>query len=104
MRALGFDWKVNQASLVTAFVANLNAGQFFSLSQIQALHMDAPLLSRNAATGAFKLTLGLRKSTDLIQYAPFPFTAPGTTINGQGKLEFEFTVPDNAAFFRLEAP
>ena len=29
-------------------------------------------------------------------------TAPQTTINGQGKLEFQFTVPDNAAFFRLE--
>jgi len=26
-----------------------------------------------------------------------------TTINGQGKLEFQFTSPDNAAFFRLEA-
>ena len=26
-----------------------------------------------------------------------------TVINGAGKLEFEFTVPDNAAFFRLES-
>jgi hypothetical protein len=26
-----------------------------------------------------------------------------TTINGEGKLEFQFTVPDNAAFFRLQA-
>jgi hypothetical protein len=30
-------------------------------------------------------------------------TVPQTTINGAGKLEFQFTVPDNAAFFRVEA-
>jgi hypothetical protein len=30
-------------------------------------------------------------------------TAPQTTINADGKLEFRFTAPDNAAFFRLEA-
>jgi hypothetical protein len=31
--------------------------------------------------------------------------APGTgaMINGSGKLEFQFSAPDNAAFFRLEA-
>jgi hypothetical protein len=30
---------------------------------------------------------------------------PGTStvINGQGKLEFQFTLPDNAAFFRLKS-
>ena len=35
----------------------------------------------------------------------FPMNAPGTSavINAQGKLEFQFTVPDNAAFFRLQA-
>lgn len=30
-------------------------------------------------------------------------SAPQTTINAQGQLEFLFTVPDNAAFFRLQA-
>jgi len=25
------------------------------------------------------------------------------TINPQGKMEFEFTAPDNAAFFRVES-
>ena len=30
-------------------------------------------------------------------------TAPQTIINGAGKLEFQFTVPDNAAFFQLKA-
>jgi hypothetical protein len=35
-------------------------------------------------------------------FNPFPFTEPGTTINGQGRIEFEFSAPDNAAFFRLQ--
>ena len=34
-------------------------------------------------------------------FTPFPFLAPQTMVNSQGKTEFLFTVPDNAAFFRL---
>jgi len=30
-------------------------------------------------------------------------TAPQTTINGQGALEFQFSSTNNAAFFRLES-
>jgi len=30
-------------------------------------------------------------------------TAQKTTINGEGRLEFQFSSPDNAAFFRLES-
>jgi hypothetical protein len=30
-------------------------------------------------------------------------TTPQISINAQGKLEFLFNVPDNAAFFRLQA-
>jgi len=47
----------------------------------------------------------VEKSTTLApsSFTPFPMTAPQTTINGTGKLEFIFTVPDNAAFFKVEA-
>jgi hypothetical protein len=62
-----------------------------------------PLIQRNPTTGQFKLTLDLEKSTNLSTFTPFPFTAPQTTVNGQGKIEFLFTSPDNAAFFRLRA-
>ena len=60
---------------------------------------------RDPATGNFKLILGLKKSASLsIQnWLSFPFVAPTTTINEHGEIEFEFTVPDNAGFFRLEA-
>jgi DNA-binding transcriptional ArsR family regulator len=50
-----------------------------------------------------KHTLVLQKATDLVHFNPFSFTAPGTSINGAGKPEFEFTPLDNAAFFRVES-
>ena len=53
-----------------------------------------------------RLDNGVKETTNLLlSFADFPMNAPGTDtfINAQGKLEFEFTVPDNTAFFRLEA-
>jgi len=111
LAALGFNWQVNQAALVTTLFSNLagaqpnlNAAGFFTTTQVQALHIDVPLISRAAGSGLFKLTLGLQKSTGLTSFTPFPFTAGGVTVNGQGKVEFEFASPDDAAFFRLETP
>ncbi|MFZ4768177.1 MAG: choice-of-anchor D domain-containing protein, partial [Roseimicrobium sp.] len=104
MAALGFDWQVNQSALVNTLTSNLNGAGYFTPAQVQALHVGTPLLQRDAL-GQFKLTLGVQKSTTLEpgSFTPFPMTAPQTTINGAGKLEFLFTVPENAAFFRLEA-
>jgi hypothetical protein len=105
MAALGFDWQVHQASLVTTLNTSANGAGFYTLSQVQALNVGTPLLQRNPTTGQFTLTIGLEKSIDLSTFSPFPMTGPGTSavINGEGKLEFLFTVPDNAAFFQLKA-
>ncbi|MEQ1853110.1 MAG: hypothetical protein ABMA01_16145, partial [Chthoniobacteraceae bacterium] len=105
MAALGFNWQVSQSALVNTLLNNANGAGLFTPAQVQALHIGVPLIQRNATTGVFTLTLGLQKSTTLLpgSFSPFPFTDPGTTINGQGKIEFQFTVPDSAAFFRLEA-
>jgi FG-GAP repeat len=100
--ALGFDWQVSQPALVNTLNTGANAANLYTPTQVQALYVGTPLIQRNPATGVFTLTIGIEKSADLINYAPFPFTSPGTTINAQGKLEFMFDVPDNAAFFRLE--
>ena len=83
---------------------NPNAYGLYTSNQIQALNVDAPLLTKNP-DGTFLLTIGVEKSTTLAppSFSPFPMTAPQTTINGDGKLEFLFTSPDNAAFFRLQA-
>ena len=102
MAALGFDWQVNQAALVAALLSNASGAGLFTTSQVQAMHMDAELAARDPATGEFLITIGLEKSTDLMNYVPFPMSLPQTTINPQGRLELRFTVPDNAAFFRLE--
>jgi hypothetical protein len=131
MATLGYDWQVSQPALVntlmssatgaglynqTLYNANRTAGQndvlnapnnysLYTLTQVQALNVGTPLLQKNPTTGAFTLTIGVTKSTDLTTFNPFSMTGPGTStvINGQGKLEFQFTAPDNAAFFKVQA-
>lgn len=104
LAALGFNWQVAQPALVATYYANANGAGLYTPAQVQALNIGTPLIQRTAL-GQFKLTLGVEKSTTLQpgSFQPFPMTVPQTTINGAGKLEFLFTVPDNAAFFRLEA-
>jgi len=110
--ALGFDWQVSQPTLVSSLFSNLgnaqsnlNSAGYVSGSQVQSLNIGVPLLQRHPVTGVFTLTIGLQKSTTLQQgsFSLFPMTAPQTSVNGAGKLEFQFTAPDNAAFFRLLA-
>ena len=106
MAPQGFNWQVSQPALVSNLFSSASGAGLFTPSQVQALNVDVPLIQKNAATGQFKLTISLGKSTNLSapnSFVPFPFTGAATVINGQGKIEFEFTVPDNAAFFRLEA-
>ena len=105
LSALGFDWQVSQASLVSSLLANANGAGLYTTNQVQALNVGIPLLIRDPQTGQFTLTIAVQKSTNLVDgsFAPFPMSAPQTTINAQGELEFRFTVPDNAAFFRLES-
>ena len=103
MAALGFDWQVAQPELANTYYASANGAGLFTTSQVQALHVGAPLLERDPVSGTFKLTIGVAKSADLTHFAPFPMTVPQTTLNASGKLEFEFESPDDAAFFRVEA-
>ena len=102
-RALAFDWQVSQPTLVTAFFADANRAGLYTASQVQALHIGTPLIARNPATGQVKLTIGVKKATDLTSFLPLPLTSGSTVVNGIGELEFTFTPPDNAAFFRLES-
>ncbi len=107
MAALGFDWQVSQPALVSNYYANANAAGLFTPAQVQALNVGTPLLQKNATTGVFTLTIGVQKSTTLLpgSFIPLPMNSPGftTVINAVGQMEFRFTVPDNAAFFRLQS-
>jgi uncharacterized repeat protein (TIGR01451 family) len=75
----------------------------YNLSQVQALNVGTPLLAKDSATGKFKLTIGVEKSTNLVNFSPMAIPVGAATINAQGKMEFQFTSPDNAAFFRIES-
>ena len=101
--SLGFDWQLKQPSLVADLYGNANFAGLYTASQVQALNVGTPLIARDPESGHFTLTIGLKKSTDLMDWSEFPFTASGTTINDLGRIEFDFGVPDNAAFFRLES-
>ena len=80
-----------------------NSYGLYSLSQVQALHVGTPLLAKDPISGKFKLTVGVEKSTNLVNFSPMAIPVGAATINPQGKMEFEFTAPDNAAFYRLES-
>lgn len=124
LASLGFNWQVSQTALVNAYLSNtalytqtqMNtnrvAGQadvtsnpaaysLYSLSQLQALNVGTPLIVKDTATGKWKLTVALQKSTDLTNYSAFAFIPSETSVNASGQVEFLFTVPETNAFFRL---
>ena len=103
LAALGFDWQIANVAQVAALYANASAAGLYTVSQVQDLNVGTPILQRNESTSEFRLTVGVEKSANLNTWTPFPMTTPQTLINSQGKMEFRFTVPDNAAFFRLRA-
>lgn len=104
MAALGFDWQVSQTALVDVYKAAANGAGLFTLPQIQDLNINTPLIRRESPN-KFTLTLGVEKSTTLQpgSFLHFPMSPSQTTINTAGNLEFTFTLPDDAAFFRLHA-
>jgi expansin (peptidoglycan-binding protein) len=99
----GFLWDVPQSPLVAEYYAHANAAGLYTPAQVQALHLDTPLLQRNPTTGNFTLKLRLRKSTDLVKFEDFAFVPAGLTVNPAGELEFEFSLSDTAAFLKVEA-
>ncbi len=129
LSALGFDWQVPNNALVSTYYDNAGAAGLYSqtlynanrttgrndvinspntyslytLSQVQNLNVGVPLLQRNQVTGEFTLTIGVDQSPNLTNWTPLPITAPQTIINSLGKVEFRFTAPNNAAFFRLHS-
>jgi hypothetical protein len=100
---IGYDLGVSSGSGGADVLENPNNYGLYSLSQVQALHVGTPLLAKDSSSGKFKLTVGVEKSTNLVNFSPMAIPVGAVTINPQGKMEFEFTAPDNAAFYRLES-
>lgn len=103
LAGVGFDWTMNQTAMVNALYDGANDAGLFTQTQVQALHVGTPLIYRNPGTGKFKLTMDWKKSTNLADFFDFPAPANSVSVNPQGDIEMEFTSPDDAAFFRLEA-
>ncbi len=104
LSALGFNWQTPNVDLVNTYFDSATENGLYTASQVQDLHVGTPLLQRNPATGAFTMTFGVEKSSTpgSGSWVPFPVTAPQTIINAQGRIEFQFMMPDNTAFFRLQ--
>ncbi|MEP4078015.1 choice-of-anchor D domain-containing protein [Haloferula sp.] len=105
LSALGFDWQnggADQEALVSTYFSTAGTNGLFTTSQVQAIHVGTPLLSRNESTGIFMLTMDLKKSINLSDFSDFPATAPAVSVNPQGGIQFEFESSNNAAFFRIE--
>ncbi|MFZ9937109.1 MAG: choice-of-anchor D domain-containing protein [Luteolibacter sp.] len=103
MSALGFDWLTEQPQLVSALMDNASAAGLHTTSQIQEMNIGVPLITKNASSGNFELTVGLQKSTDLQSFQHFPLNETETSIEPDGRLKISFTSDNNAAFFRIKA-
>lgn len=100
MASLGFDWQNPDPDLVGSFQANLPAAGFHGASQVQALRLQGPKISKES--GNLRLKWSLLRSADFSTYVPFPMTLPQATINPQGELQFRFSGTGDAAYYRLE--
>jgi hypothetical protein len=103
LASLGFDWQAPNTELVQTLIRNAHKIGLYSEEQIQVLNISNPLISKNATNGDFELTVGIQKSTDLQSFEHFSLNNTDTTIEPDGRLKIRFSVPDNAAFFRLKS-
>lgn len=99
----GFGLGLEVGGNNSAVLENPNQHGLYSLSQVQAINVGTPLLTRDLTTGKCKLTVGVQKSSDLVNFIPMVIPEGSAVINSQGEIEFEFNSADSAAFFRVEA-
>jgi hypothetical protein len=81
--------------------ANPNSFGYYNLSQAQGMSLGKPLLAQDPSSGKMKMTIGLRKSTNLQSWQPFSVESGNVSV-ASGKLELEITPQGNAAFYILE--
>ena len=103
LAALGFDWNINQSAMVAALDTGANSAGLYKASQVHGLHVGTPLISREPISGDFMLNLRLKKSTNLIDFVPFPLTPGQLTIDENNQIKVRFNSSEDAAFFRIEA-
>jgi hypothetical protein len=77
----------------------------FLARDVHAMHVDTPLLERIPRHQSIPPHHRRPEEQNATpqQLPNVPHECPPTSINGQGKLEFLFSDPDDAALFRLES-
>lgn len=101
LRRLGFDWQKKQSAQVDYYYAKADAAGLYDEDQIGTLYAPAPILSRSATSGKFKLSMDWKQSDDLDIFSDFPASPSEISVSPQGDIEFEFDAAGDRAFFKV---
>jgi hypothetical protein len=95
--------RVNEArqAALAEVAANPNSFGYYNPSQIQGMALGRPLLAKDPSTGKMKLSLGLKKSTDLKEWQGMNVASGDVSVTS-GKLDIKITPQEDAAFYILE--
>ena len=97
LASVGFDPLVDSTALITL----LRNNGLYRAADMQNLALGIPLLERNAATGQFRLSIGIERSANLTTWQSLTgFTPTYDSLTGKIFLDF---APDanNAQFYRI---
>lgn len=81
--------------------ANPNLFNLYNRDQMHGLALGSPVLEKNASTGKMTLSLGMKRSTDLTNWADMPVGSSDVSVTN-GKMSIQVTPQGNAAFYILE--
>lgn len=81
--------------------ANPNLFNLYNRDQMHRLALGSPVLEKNASTGKMTLSLGMKRSTDLTNWADMPVGSSDVSVTN-GKMSIQVTPQGNAAFYILE--
>lgn len=99
--ALGFNWQTAQPALVQVYQNSAAGAGLFRPSQVQAVDLRTPRLTRQPGTDLFTLEFGLDRVTESPPYREaIPLLAPQTTIE-EGRYRVRFPSPGGATVLRM---
>jgi hypothetical protein len=81
--------------------ANPNLFNLYNRDQMHSLALGSPVLEKNGSTGKMTLSLGMKRSTDLTNWADMPVGSSDVSVTN-GKMSIQVTPQGNAAFYILE--
>ena len=101
LAALGFDPLADSSALGSLVGNNASGLGLYSATDIQTIALTTPVLEKNQATGTFRLSIGIEKSTNLVSWTPLLGYTP-TFDPGTGRITIEFAPGGaNAQFYQV---